>query len=79
MCIYTAAGNWILCNNIIHDTVEELSSCVTKRFSVPILIQVTWNLIFMTTTHSFQFDVHTIPIGFNILCVNPGGRIDEFD
>ena len=40
-------------------------------------INVGWQLIVIRTSHFLELDLYTVPVAFNVLCVDIGNRIHK--
>ena len=69
--------HWVLCSDIQHDVGQELICCATIPFPVHELVKVARKLVLMAATHSFELDFDSIPVGLDILGVDPSGTIHK--
>ena len=67
----------VLCSDIQHDVGQKLICCATIPFPVHEFIKIARKLVLMAATYSLELDFDSIPVGLNILGVDPSGTIDK--
>ena len=61
--------NRILGRNIAHYGVKTLSCSSAIPLPVHVLIEVAWQLVLMASTHSFELNLHSVPVRLSVLYV----------
>ena len=69
--------HWVPCSNIKHAVGQKLISCATISFLVHEIIKVVRKLVLMAAMHPLELDFDSIPVGFDILGVDPSGTIHK--
>ena len=69
------SSNWVLCSYIPHDVLQGVTACLPEPFPPHKFIQITGELVPITSFHSLQFCFDAIPITLHSLCVHACCRV----